>query len=330
MAITANTKILTLDYWKPASQLEVGDYVFDRKGKLVRVTLAQQYQGTQCYEVTFNDHLTVTGDSKLALPTENIKYRNRLHTYKGKLQFRRPLRPINAQTLFETPLIDKRNRKTVSVPTANPLSLPHRDLPVPPFLFGFWFFARRSTGNMAAARNCTDLVREKFRDHGYKTKLGTMLTTGEREFSCEPKISSQLIPNIPKVIPNNYLLASPEQRQELLSGIMCAKNRQYNKRDDRFRFSSVNYDTVRRVQLLAESLGARTTLTHDEGKGYYTLSFKIRVQIHPEQNSPPVKVHYGRRYVTKISTIPSQMCVYIETDGDDNTILAGEGFIPCL
>lgn len=330
MAISAHTKILTLDYWKPASQLEVGDYVFDRKGRLVKVTMAQQYQGIACYEVTFNDHLSITGDSRLTLPTENFKYRNRLQTYKGKLQFRRPLKPLDTQTLLVTPLIDKRNRKTISVPTANPLALPHRDLPVPPFVFGFWFFARRSTGTMAAARGCTDYVREKFKDHGYRTESGILLNTGERDFACEPRISRQLIPNIPKIIPNNYLLAAPEQRIELLSGIICAKNRQYDKKSDKFRFSSANYDTVRRVQLLAESLGAKTSLTHDEDKGYYTIWFKIRVKIHPEQDSPPPKIHYGRRYVTKISSIPAQLCVHIETDGKDGTILAGEGFIPCL
>lgn len=304
--------------------------MFDRKGKLVKVTLAQQYQGTACYEVTFNDYLSVSGDSKLTLPTENIKYRNRLQTYKGKLKFRRPLRPLNAETLLTTPLLNKRNRKTISVPTADPLTLPHMDLPVPPFVFGFWFFALRARGTMAAARNCTDYVREKFKDHGYRTELGILLNTGEYDFACEPRISSQLIPNVPTKIPNNYLLASPEQRTELLSGIICAKNRQYDKKSDKFRFSSGNYDTVRRVQLLAESLGARTSLNHDESKGYYTVWFKIRVKIHPEQDSPPPKIHYGRRYVTKISPIPAQLCVHIETNGEDGTILAGEGFIPCL
>jgi hypothetical protein len=126
------------------------------------------------------------------------------------------------------------------------------------------------------------------------------------------------------------MLSSTEQRIELLSGIICAKNRQYDKKSDKFRFSSANYDTVRRVQLLAESLGAKTSLTHDETKGYYTIWFKIRVKIHPEQDSPPPKIHYGRRYVSKISSIPAQLCVHIKTDGEDNTILVGEGFIPCL
>jgi hypothetical protein len=330
MAITANTKILTLDYWKPAFQLGVGDYLFDHKGQIVKVTLAQQYFSPQCYEVTFNDYLTISGDSKLALPTENHRYRTRLVTYKAKRKFLRPLRHITTEQLLVTPLVDKRNRKTLSVPTTNPLSLPHKDLPVPPFLFGFWFFANRSTKTMLAARNTTEFVTEKFKDHGYKVVFKGLANTGEREFTVAPSIYSQLIPNVPNIITNNYLLSSPEQRTELLSGIVCAKNRQYNKKSDKFRFSSQNYDTVRRVQLLVESLGGKTALAQDETKGYYTLWFKIRIKIHPDQVSPPPKVHYGRRYVTKISPIQAQLCVHIETTGENNTILAGEGFIPCL
>ena len=330
MAITANTKILTLDYWKPAYKLEVGDYVFDRKGNIVQVKLAQQYQGIRCYEVMVNDHLTVEGDANLALPTENVKYRNRLMTYKGKLQFRRPLRSITAEQMLGMPLIGKTNRKIFSVPTTNPLALPHQDLPVPAFVFGFWFFARRSNGTMAAAKGTTDFVVQKLKDHGYKVVMGSLINTGEREFSVTPTIESQLIPNIPKIITNNYLFSSPEQRQDLLSGIVCAKSRRYNKTNDRFRFSSRQYDTVRRVQLLAESLGGRSSILSDDYKKDFTVFFKIRTVIHPEQRSPKVKVHHGRRYVSKISPIPTQLCVHIETTGEDNTILVGEGFIPCL
>ena len=330
MAITANTKILTLDYWKHASHLQVGDYVFDAKGKLVKVTLVQEYHSTKCYEVTFNDYLSVTGDSKLAFPTENFKYRNRLMAYKGKLRFRRPLKPLSTEDLLVTPLVNKANRKVISVPTANPLCLPHRDLPIPPFLFGFWFFSRKSTGKMVPARGTTELVHETFRDHGYKVRVCGITRTGEREFSVTPKIESQLIPNIPKVITNNYLLASEEQRIMLLRGIICAKNRQYCERTDTFRFSSKNYDTVRRVQALAESLGCKTSMQSDSFKKDYTVKFKSRINLHPEQASPPVKVHYGRRYITKVDAIPSQLCVHIETDSLDGTILVGEGFIPCL
>jgi hypothetical protein len=92
MAILANQKILTLDYWKHAHNLKVGDYVFDKEGKLQKVTLVQEYRSEECYRVTFNDHLMVEGDWHLGFQIEDNRYRQRLNEYKGKLKFKRPLK----------------------------------------------------------------------------------------------------------------------------------------------------------------------------------------------------------------------------------------------
>ena len=327
MAILATEKILTLDYWKPASQLEVGDYVFDRNGKIVKVTLVQQYMGQRCFDVTFNDHLSISGDARLSFPTENPKYRNRAYTYKGKRQFLRPLRSLSAGTLLVTPLKDRRGRGIYSVQTTKPLQLPHQDLPVPPFVFGVWFFANNDHDTFCIPPNLREFVIEKFRDYGYKVEQPSKRHI---QFVSTPKIATQLIPNIPRTIPNNYLLASAEQRLELLSGIMCSRRQQYNQKEDRFRFTSRQFDPALRVQMLAESLGCQTRLQYDPSMENYTVFFRCRHPIYPNQSSPPVKVYHARRYITKITPIPNQMCVHIETDGDDHTILAGEGFISCL
>ena len=327
MAILATERVLTLNWWKPAAKLEVGDYVFDKDGKPVRITLVQEYRSESCYEVTFNDHLTTSGDQHLALPTENRKYRKRTYEYLGVQKFKRPLKPLAVSQLLELSLKNKNNRLEYSVPTTKAIALPHKDYPVPPFLFGFWFFARRSTKTLAPARGYSEYVTEKFRDHGYKVKEHRLLPTGEREISIFPTIESQLIPNVPNQLTQNYLLGSPEQRIELLSGILCAKNRQYSEKTDTFRFTSHHFGTVKLIQGLVESIGCRSKLIHDEYLKNYTISFKSRTQLVPNQVSPPVKVHQARRYVTNIAPIPAQSCIYFETDGTDNTILVGEGFI---
>jgi hypothetical protein len=327
MAILANEKVLTLDYWKPASKLQVGDYVFDRNGRIVQVKLVQQYRAPSCYEVTFNDHLRMAGDNKLGFLVETPKYRKRTYEYKHVQPFRRPLKLFQAEVLEHLELTDDRNRHIFSVPTAKPLALPHQDLPVPPFIFGFWFFNQRAHGKLAAPSKTADYVHEKFRDLGYKVQLGKLINTGERVFETVPSIRSQLIPNPPTKIPENYLLASAEQRTELLSGILYAKSRQYNKKDDKFRISSFHYGTILQLQSLVESLGHRSTVIYDETYQYYTIYFKSRVKLIQEQNSPPIRVHQARRYITRVDQIQDQLCVHIETTGSDNTILVGEGFI---
>jgi hypothetical protein len=327
MAILANEKVLTLDYWKPAFKLQVGDYVFDRNGQIVQVKLVQEYRAPSCYEVTFNDHLRMAGDSKLGFLVETPKYRKRTYEYKHVQPFRRPLKRFTADMLDMLELKDDRSRHIFSVPTAKPLALPHQDLPVPPFIFGFWFFNQRAHGKLAAPSKTADYVHEKFRDHGYKVQIGKLINGSKREFDTIPSVRSQLIPNPPTKIPENYLLASVEQRTELLSGILHAKTRQYNKSNDRFRITSAHYGTILQLQGLVESLGHRSSVTYDETYLYYTVSFKSRVKLTEEQNSPPIRVHQARRYITNVAQIPDQLCVHIETTAPDNTILVGEGFI---
>ena len=115
MAILANQKVLTLDYWKAARNLQPGDYVFDKDGKIVQIKLVQEYRAQQCYEVTFDDYLSVAGDQHLGFLVETKKCRTQEAAYKGIQKFRRKLRPRTIATLTETSLRDRRNRLSFSV-----------------------------------------------------------------------------------------------------------------------------------------------------------------------------------------------------------------------
>lgn len=330
MAILANEKILTLDYWKPAYKLEPGDYVFNKDGKPVKVKLVQEYQAQECYEVTFNDHLTAAGDSNLVFLVETPKYRIRACTYKGRFKFRRPLKPLKAKDLVNSQLKDKRSRSLFSVQTTKPLELPHQTLPVPPFIVGFWFFNRRANKMMAAPRGMAGTVHQKFKDHGYQLTMGRKINTGEREFSVFPTIESHFAPFLPNKIPENYALGSVEQRIELLKGIIHAKSRQYSPKTDTFRIADYHGPTIRQIQAIVESLGCRSTLVYDDSVKNYRLFFRSKIKLVENQVSKPVKVHYARRYITKVTPIAPQKCVHVQTEEPNGSILVGEGFISCL
>lgn len=329
MAILATEKILTLDYWKQASQIQPGDYVFDKNGKLVKVKLVQNIMASKCYEILFNDYTQVCGDSRLGFPTETPKYRKRVHEYKGKRQFKRPLAKKVVEELVTAPLKTKHNRLAYSVPTAKPLQLPHQDLPVPPFVFGFWFFNQNRARQYSTIPGYAETIEQKLKDHGYKLEFVGKKQNNERLFTVYPTIESQLAPNIPTRIPANYILSSVEQRIELLKGILHAKSRQYSKTKDTFRVTAQNFGTIQQVQYIVESLGHRTKVWYDETKKYYTIYFRSRLNLVDNQVSPPVKVHHGRRYIKQIEPLPPQQCVHIETEGEDNSFLVGEGFIAC-
>jgi hypothetical protein len=329
MAILATQKVLTLDFWKYARHLKPGDYVFDKDGNPVKVKLVQEYQAPACYEVTFNDYLTAAGDEHLSFMAETPKYRKRLCEYKGVQQFRRPLKPICVRDLLNTSLKTKTNRLAYSVPTSGAINFPHQDLPVPPFIFGFWLYNKKANKNLQFPLGMQEEITQIFRDYGYKVKVGRKANTGERLFTVTPTIESQLIPFVPTKIPYNYLFSSTEQRLALLRGIILAKPRQYSPNKDWFRITSVNYGVITQIQNLVESLGCKTRTTHKPQLKNYTIFFKSRHQLVPNQVSPPVKVHQARRHIVDVAPIPAQSCIHIETESKDSTILVGEGFIPC-
>ena len=329
MAILATERVLTLDYWKFAYDLVEGDVVFDRLGRPTTIKLIQQYRAQNCYEVQLIDGLTIAGDEHLKLPLENRKYRNRVREYKGKLQFKRPLSLTPISNLATTPLTKDRGRFEYSIPTAGALQLPHKDLPVPPFVFGFWFFNHRKNQMLTPPAGTEDIIHEKFKEAGYliteKWHRPGNLTT----FITTPTVKTHLLPNLPTSIPNNYLLSSAEQRLELLSGIMYSKSRRYNQKLDRFQITSRNKLLLKQVQYLAESLGCRTSLTYRDDYKDYTLSVKTKLKLIESQTPKPIKVRQATRLVTDVYEIQSQGCVHIETDGPDGTFLVGEGFIAC-
>jgi hypothetical protein len=328
MAIAANEKILTLDYWKRADKLVEGDYIFDREGVLRRVTLIQHFH-SKCYRVQLSDLMEVSGNGTMRFLLETPKYRKRLIEYKGKRKFLRPLVLSPLSELLNKSLRHCGDKHFFSIPTCGALKFPHQDLPVPPFVFGYWYWNRKKPNVFSARDLNVKEVLEKFKSHGYEIIKPKRAANGITKFSVFPTIESQLAPFIPREIPNNYLLAGQEQRIELLSGIINAKISQYKKQRDHFRIWSSTWLEIRKMQALVESLGCKTTLNFNDVRKYYTLSFKIRHVLCSHQESPPIKVHQSRRYIKQIEELPAQQCVHIETDGPDGSFLVGEGFITC-
>ena len=324
MAITTNQSVLTLDYWKRAEHLEIGDWVFSKDGELVQIKLVHKFFSEICYEVMFDDYLSVSGTKDLGFIAESMHYRNHLCAYKQvKKKFKTPLTFTNVEKLLQVGLTGHRGRKEFSVPTTKPLQFPMQTQGVPPFIFGFWYFNRKAHKMFTVCPTSEELVFSKFKDLGYKVTK----TKNSNAFYETPNIEQQLLPLRPTKIPMNYLLAGVEERIALLSGIVNGKPRQYDPKTDWFRVTNHNFAMIQQIQGLAESIGCRTKIKHDATYDYYQLMFKTSHRLVSNQVSKPFKVQHARRYIKAITQIQPQMCIHIETDGEDNSLLVGEGFI---
>ncbi len=319
--------MLTLDYWKYADKIEVGDYVFDKDGKITQVKLVQRYFAEDCYEVILDDHLSIKGDKHLAFNVENETYRKQLDKYKMvRRVFLRPLKQIKVQEFLTGSLKGRGNRTEFSIPTTKPLEFPHQFLGVPPFIFGFWYFNRKMHKNFIAHHGNKETIFQKFKDHGYQIQE-LHVVNNHQYFYEVPNIEQQMLPNVPTRIPNNYLMGSIEERVELLSGIVHSKSKCYNAKTNWFRFCDKHLPTIQSIQGLVESLGNKSYVLYDRQRKNYTIFFNSKIKLTEQHKVKPVKVHYGRRYIKEINPIQSQMCVHIETE-NNNAILVGEGFIP--
>ena len=265
----------------------------------------------------------------LGFQIEDQRYRNRLNQYKGKFKFKRPLKFRKVQDLPTDNLKQNNGGHAFSIPTTKPLQFPHQTLPVPSFIFGYWFFTHETRNRrMHFSKGNHDFLTDVFKGAGYSIIERGKHSNGERYFSVHPTIESHLSFDLPHRIPNNYLLSSSEQRLELLKGILCAKPKTYSKKTGLFRFSTQHLPIVQQIQSLVESLGHKTILEVNEQRKSYILIFRSKLQLVNNQiPHPKPLVHQGRRYIKAISKLPPQLCVHIETEGADNSYLVGEGFI---
>lgn len=319
MAITATQKVLTLDYWKFADKLEVGDYVFNLEGKIVTITKIHKYFSEECYEVIFNDHIVLEGDKHLGFLAESHHYRKQAGAYKGTRAFKNKLKFTKIENLVGLSLRNKNNRLEYSVPLVEPLEMPTQCHPIPAFIFGYWFF----NSKLIPAKEIETFIYKKFADHGYK--IETHWKT-QRRMLLTPSIESQLAPFIPTRLPENYLMGSVEERTQLLSGIIHAKPKQYKIKTDEFIIYEKHLSTALRLQNLIESLGISCILDKNI-RGQYIVTFKTNLRLVEWQKPKVTRKHYARRYIKAIRPIQSQLCVHIETSEEANSLIVGEGFI---
>lgn len=323
MAIAADTLIPTANGWVKAADLVESDMVFDHLGRPTKIKTIQHFLSKDCYEVEFEDGLTVTGDKNLTLPCQDIIWRDHLSAYKSRKAikkrrpFSRPLVPI--QPTEDLPLM-RGPKKIYSVPNCMPVQYPYKDLPVPPYIFAVWFATMTSTGRHWLRERPLNKMQIIFRGYGHTIKTRKH-KNGLTLFDIRPSIRDSFLfagASIPTNIPFSYIDGSVEQRIELFHGFFDAGLIKNYKRSNLYVAKEANYGLIRKIQALVESLGLKTVLHTPSNSSSYTLKFRMNGNFDEL---------YGthRRFIVKITKIAPKQCIHIETG---TNFLVGEGYIP--
>ena len=316
MAIESTTPVPTADGWKRAHELNTKDVVFNQKGKPQPVLTVQKWIPSDCYEVHFDDGLTIVGDRQLGFPCQTKNWREHFCRWLNRKTDRKPRELTSAiwegkvRDILDQGLVDETGRKRFAVAAAEPLRFAPVDLPVPPYVLGVFLSTLGPTGrHWLRKKHDLERIRAKMRTSGHaiatrKHKNGQTMM----EFRPSMAASFSVVGSgAPDIIPMAYMNASMEQRTELLDGILDGKGLGKEKAT----MSSQSWTYIRRVQGLVESLGYKTKLSTRSDRGGYSLEFMKK----------PAK---ARRYLTKIEKAPVTSCVHVVCD---QPFLAGEGFI---
>ena len=228
-ALALDTPIPTPAGWTTMGELEVGDEVFDDRGRVCHVDhVSPVYTDHDCYEVTFDDGGVVVADGGHQWPVVVGGEPRVLTTSDMAASLSRSAAPGEPGPRWQ-------------VPVAEALELPEAALPVDPYVLGCWLGGEHTgKSRMSVAKADRSHFSWEFQRAGYRVDKPVALPRKARDR-----------------IPAPYLRASFKQRLALLQGIMDTAGRVRHDPGGTVELCLLNRDVLGQARELVCSLGHR-------------------------------------------------------------------------
>lgn len=281
--LALDTPIPTPEGWKTMADLKVGDRVFDEQGKPCHVVAKSPVDDTeQAYELVFRDGGRIVAGERHLWDVEYThgKTREKQWTtgeiYRRMKQYREKF---------------KDNRSLIRIPVNQLLHLPERNLPLDPYLYGYWLGNGSATKPEITVRDSD--VEDLIPLIPYPLHNRYPQTCGGSEILVYKALKSILVKNFrDKVIRPEYLRASETQRWALLQGLMDSDGCIGTRKGQGVYVSTIQ-ELVESVQELLWSLGIKNAMTSCPstryGKPTGETLYQIRFTAFTDQ--PVSKLH---------------------------------------
>ena len=345
-ALALDTPIPTPTGWTTMGDLKDGDQVYGINGKPCNVVKAHDVlYDRECYKITFDNNEEIIADSEHLWFTQTRD--DRRHNIPGKVK--------TTKDILNT-LITHGDEPNHRIPMCiNGVEGVVKDLPISPYILGLWLGDGASAGGgiTVGSRDIEEIVSKLQADtqfnkiiiKEYRTKVFTLRPTvqsGVKTKSLSALLkANNLYRN--KHIPREYLIASREQRLELLKGLIDSDG--YISKTGICQFYNTNHTLVDQVRELVESLGYKVTekeytpklngvecssaksITFKPIEDVCYLSFKRnRITYKEKQNDSKLRAQW--HYIKDIELVLSQPVRCITVDSEANLFLAGKQYIP--
>jgi replicative DNA helicase len=312
-ALALETPLPTPFGWTTMGDVVVGDWLMGADGRPTQVVAATDVLLERpCYEVEFDDGSVIVADAQHQWLTGTRA--SRRFGIRTTQEIAETLRGVMAGT-----------RPNHSVPTASPLQLCERQLPIAPYALGVWLGAGRS----ALARMTSDDAEISWHIEAEGLTLDEGLAQLERIGVFNNKH-----------IPTEYLRASEEQRRALLAGLLDSEATVSP--TGTVQITVTDAQLARNVHELGVSLGYRCGFTtrpmngHTASAPAYTTSFtpadnpfrlerkRLALKTRATQHTPRI----GSRFIIDVRPIASVPVRCVEVDNAAHLYLAGYSMIP--
>lgn len=333
------TKIPTPNGWKQMGELAPGDLVFDEQGQPCHVVALSEIDDTeQCYRITFRDGSTIDAGARHLWNVENIygkRYKYQTTTEELYWRTQKLRNSANVRSDLD------RLRSVVRIPVTRPLQTPDVELPVDPYVYGYWL------GNGTADYwNITVSDADVFnirRQIPYEI-TGDYEQSGSHRLRV-PALKPILVKSFrDKAIRPEYLRASESQRWALLQGLMDSDGS-----ISTVKAQSVYVSTIRNlaesVRELLWTLGIKNAMTESPslrcGEPTGETLYTIRFTTFEDQPTSRLNRKYDRKrerakktrscfhYIADIQPLPYPVKMRcIQVDSPSHQYLAGTSMVP--
>ena len=357
-ALALDTPLPTPSGWTTMGEVRVGDYLFDERGRPCVVTYVTPFQYDRpCYEVRFDDGTTIVADGDHRWSTWDKAAR------KAYGRSANPTRHPAVRTTDQiraTLRVGPRAETNHSIEVAGPLTLPDVDLPVDPYVLGYWLGDGSSAeASITVADEDAAQVLAWFTYAGYPVtgpvrrryddaRCGTYPVGGAKPghgpggwVSRDGLFARLKALNVVKNkhVPAVYLRASERQRRDLLAGLMDSDG---GWSGTQVEFCSTCRELADAVHELALSLGYKATLREGRATLYgkdcgpkYRVCWTPRDRVfrltrkHARTRSGLAQGNVLRhRYVVDVTPVESVPVRCIQVSSPSSLFLCGRSMVP--
>lgn len=338
--LALDTLIPTPDGFTTMGDIQVGDAVFDEQGTVCHVVAksAVDYD-ERAYRIIFKDGQVIEAGERHLWAGD---YTN------GKLKSR----IMTTGELYRMPKDDGVFR--FRIPIAGSVSLPDADLPIEPYLMGYWLGNGNAVKPEITIQTC-DIAGVLKNILPFYEVLSAWRNIGDSLVFRIPALRSILLKSFhDKVIPQAYIRASVEQRLRLLRGLMDSDGSISNVKGQAI-YCSTEKALSESVSELLWSLGIKNGIStapsmqrndwnqksvecgrSATGETLYYVKFTAFDDIQASglyrklknrvRRNPRTRSHF--RYIDSIEPIPNAGMQCIQVDSASHQYLVGRSFLP--